>query len=99
MSDKFKGKSGHGLFGDVIMEIDWSVGQVFEALKRHGIDDNTLVVHLGQRPMAFLRRTRRQRRTAARRQGDLLGRRPPASRVSSAGREKSPPDRRRTSCR
>jgi len=44
VSDKFKGKSGAGLFGDVIQEIDWSVGQVLDALKKLGLDDNTLVV-------------------------------------------------------
>ncbi|MBI5775360.1 MAG: sulfatase [Verrucomicrobia bacterium] len=44
VSDKFKGKSGAGLYGDVIQEIDWSVGQVLGALKKHGLDDNTLVV-------------------------------------------------------
>lgn len=44
VSDKFKGKSGAGLFGDVIQEIDWSVGQVLDALKQHKLDDHTLVV-------------------------------------------------------
>ena len=44
VSDKFKGKSGHGLFGDVVMEVDWSVGQILDALERSGIDRNTLVV-------------------------------------------------------
>lgn len=44
VSDKFKGKSKQGLYGDVIMEIDWSVGQVLAALKKNGLDDNTLVV-------------------------------------------------------
>lgn len=44
VSDKFKGKSGAGLYGDVIQEIDWSVGQVLDALRRHKLDDNTLVV-------------------------------------------------------
>jgi len=44
VSDKFKGKSGKGLFGDVVMEIDWSVGQILDALKRHGLDDDTMVV-------------------------------------------------------
>lgn len=44
VSDKFKGKSGAGLYGDVIQEIDWSVGQVLGALKKHKLDDNTLVV-------------------------------------------------------
>ena len=44
VSDKFKGKSGRGLYADVIMEIDWSVGEVLRALKRNGLDDNTLVI-------------------------------------------------------
>jgi arylsulfatase A len=44
VSDKFKGKSGHGLFGDVVMEVDWSVGQILDAIRSAGIDDNTLVV-------------------------------------------------------
>lgn len=44
VSDKFRGKSERGLFGDVVMEIDWSVGQIMSALERHKIDDNTLVI-------------------------------------------------------
>jgi len=44
VSEKFKGKSKQGLYGDVIMEIDWSVGQILAALKEHGLDDNTLVL-------------------------------------------------------
>ncbi len=44
VSDKFRGKSGAGLFGDVVMEVDWSVGQILDALRRNGLDDNTLVV-------------------------------------------------------
>lgn len=44
VSDKFKGKSAAGLYGDVIMEIDWSVGQILDALQRHGLDERTLVV-------------------------------------------------------
>jgi len=44
VSDKFKGKSAQGLFGDVMMEIDWSVGQILSALKTHGVGDNTLVI-------------------------------------------------------
>ncbi|SHN08000.1 arylsulfatase [Cyclobacterium lianum] len=44
VSDKFKDKSENGLYGDVIMEIDWSVGQVIDALKSAGIEDNTLVI-------------------------------------------------------
>ena len=44
VSDKFKGKSEQGLYGDVIMEIDWSVGEIVAALKRNGLADNTLVI-------------------------------------------------------
>lgn len=44
VSDKFKGKSKRGLYGDVIMEIDWSVGQVLAALKEKKLDDNTIVI-------------------------------------------------------
>ena len=46
VSDKFKGKSDRGLYGDVIMEIDWSVGEVIKALKENGLEDNTLVIFL-----------------------------------------------------
>ena len=44
VSDKFQGKSERGLYGDVIMEIDWSVGEVLKALKDNGLDQNTLVI-------------------------------------------------------
>lgn len=44
VSDKFKGKSKRGLYGDVIQEIDWSVGQILKTLKRLELDENTLVV-------------------------------------------------------
>lgn len=44
VSEKFRGKSEHGLYGDVIMEIDWSVGQILNTLKSHGLEDNTLVI-------------------------------------------------------
>jgi len=44
VSDKHKGKSPRGLYGDVIMEIDWCVGQILKTLEKHGLDDNTLVI-------------------------------------------------------
>jgi arylsulfatase A-like enzyme len=44
VSDRHKGKSKLGLYGDVIMELDWSVGQVLAALKKHHLDSNTLVL-------------------------------------------------------
>lgn len=43
-SDRFQGKSARGLFGDVVEEIDWSVGQVLDALARHNLNDRTLVI-------------------------------------------------------
>ncbi len=43
-SDEFDGKSGKGLYGDVMLEIDWSVGQINKALKENGIDRNTIVI-------------------------------------------------------
>ena len=44
VSEKFKGKSKNGLYGDVIMELDWSVGQIIAALKENGLEENTLVI-------------------------------------------------------
>jgi arylsulfatase A-like enzyme len=44
VSDKFKGKTERGLFGDVISEIDWSVGQILDALKTSSVDEQTLVL-------------------------------------------------------
>ena len=44
VSEKFKGKSEQGLYGDVIMEIDWSVGEILSSLRKHGIDQNTMVL-------------------------------------------------------
>ena len=46
VSDKFRGKSKGGLYGDVIEELDWSLGQVLGKLKTLGLDENTLVVFL-----------------------------------------------------
>lgn len=45
VSEKFKGKSDRGLYGDVIMEIDWSVGQILASLKENNIDQNTIVIY------------------------------------------------------
>lgn len=43
-SSKFRGKSAQGLYGDVVEELDWSVGEVLKALARNGLAENTLVV-------------------------------------------------------
>ncbi len=44
VSDKFRGKSKQGLFGDVMMEVDWSVEQLINALKQNGIENNTVFI-------------------------------------------------------
>ena len=44
VSDEFFGKSRSGLFGDVMMEIDWSVGQILGAIEDIGVERNTLVI-------------------------------------------------------
>jgi arylsulfatase len=43
-STQFLGQSGFGLYGDTLTEIDWSVGQVLNAVHANGLDDNTLVM-------------------------------------------------------
>ncbi len=43
-SSKFRGKSKQGLYGDVIEEIDWSAGEIISALKRNGIEKDTLFI-------------------------------------------------------
>ena len=42
-SERFKGKSSRGIYGDVLAELDWNVGEVLKALKAHGLAENTLV--------------------------------------------------------
>ena len=44
VSSKFKGKSKQGLYGDVIMELDWSIGQIRETLKKLKLEENTLLI-------------------------------------------------------
>ncbi len=43
-SPAFQDRSAGGRFGDVVEELDWSVGEVMKALKELGIDDDTLVI-------------------------------------------------------
>ena len=44
VSDKFRGKTKRGLFGDVVAELDWSVGQILDTLRKHKLDQNTMVI-------------------------------------------------------
>lgn len=43
-SQRFLGKSGFGLYGDAVAEVDWSVGEVLRAVRENGLDENTLVM-------------------------------------------------------
>jgi arylsulfatase len=44
VSEKFRGKSEQGMYGDVMMEIDWSVGEIVKALNDKGIAENTVII-------------------------------------------------------
>jgi arylsulfatase len=44
VSTKFRGKSEKGTYGDVMMEVDWSVGEIVNALAAAGISNNTLII-------------------------------------------------------
>jgi len=46
VSDAFKGKSKRGLYGDVMMELDWSTGEIMKTLKALEIDKNTMVLFM-----------------------------------------------------
>ena len=43
-SEKFRGKSQGGFYGDVIEELDWSMGAILKVLKEEGLEENTLVI-------------------------------------------------------
>ena len=43
-SDKFRGRSPRGIYGDAVEELDWSVGRLLEAIRRQGIERRTLVI-------------------------------------------------------
>lgn len=45
-SPAFKGKSKRGAYGDAVEELDWSMGEIFKALKKLNLDENTLVIYL-----------------------------------------------------
>jgi arylsulfatase len=46
VSDRFKGKSERGIYGDVMIELDWSVGEILNKLDSAGLADNTLVIFM-----------------------------------------------------
>jgi arylsulfatase len=46
VSDEFAGKSGAGLYGDVMMEIDWSTGELLNTLRQQALLENTLFIYM-----------------------------------------------------
>ncbi len=65
-SEAFRGKSGQGIFADVVMEVDWSVGEIMKAVEDIGIRTKHVgCLHQRQRTLALLRNARRQGDTAA----------------------------------
>ena len=43
-SEHFRGKSAGGFYGDVIEELDWSMGEILKTLNEEGLEENTLVI-------------------------------------------------------
>ena len=43
-NERFAGKSGMGPRGDVLLQFDWSVGEILSALKKNGLDKNTIII-------------------------------------------------------
>lgn len=56
-SSDFKGKSKRGLYGDVVSELDWSVGEILKTLKEQKLDQNTLVIFTSDNGPWLLRKT------------------------------------------
>src|SRR5262245_16376274 len=70
-SSRFKGKSRIGNYGDKMMEGNYYVGQILDALKELGVDDNTLLVFAADYgPFGEPDRWEQQRRQDARRPAD-----------------------------
>jgi arylsulfatase A-like enzyme len=44
-AERFNGKSGFGAYGDMVLQVDWTVGQINQALKESGIEKNTIVIY------------------------------------------------------
>ena len=43
-NSRFRGKTDAGIYGEFVIEFDWAVGQLLEALDRNGLSENTIVV-------------------------------------------------------
>ena len=49
---EFSGKSRIGAYGDAIMELDYRTGQVLDAIKAAGVEDNTIVIWISDNAAA-----------------------------------------------
>ena len=95
VSERFKGKSEAGLYGDVIMEIDWSVGQILETLQAaRPRRQHAGHLHVRQRALAVLRQPRRHGGRCCARARARPGKGACACRSSPAGRAGFRPARR-----
>ena len=43
-TEEFKGESGTNPYGDFVLQVDWSIGQIVKALEESGVADNTLII-------------------------------------------------------
>ncbi len=57
VSERFKGRSAGGIYGDVIEELDWNVGRLLDTLKEEGLDDNTYVFYMSDNGPWYLGRS------------------------------------------
>jgi len=46
VSEKFRGTTKRGLYGDAVEEVDWSTGEILATLKKHGLEENTLILFM-----------------------------------------------------
>ena len=99
-SDKFHGKSASGLYGDVVEELDSSVGEILATLARQKLDRTDAGdLSQRQRPVSLLRQSRRLSRSAPRGQADdVRRRRARAVHHALAGQRACRPNLQRAGC-
>lgn len=61
-SPAFEGKTGKGIYGDTVAEVDWSVGKILDRLVERGIDKRTLVLFTSDNGGGFFARKGNQKK-------------------------------------
>ncbi|SKA92712.1 arylsulfatase [Prosthecobacter debontii] len=69
-ADRFRGKSPHGLYADVVEELDWSAGMIVAAVEQAGLSENTLIIFMSDNG-PFLSYGNHAGNAAPRREGKL----------------------------